>query len=156
MSVLLFSLSKIHRLIFRCPRCTPPLVEQTDNQVQVFENTHLEKINRGSKPPPSSNGHRQRPSSSAKKSSKRLIETTDKTWTALRNDYLQVLVLTNATLWPYAPQGLSKFSHMADGLLDLVLIAPANKKDFIRYLKRNGNSKNQVRERPDKSSSENF
>ena len=149
MSVPLSPLSKIHLLICRCPLCTPPVVEQTDNQVQAFDNTHLEKINRGKKPPPSSNGHRQRPSSS-KKSSKRQSET-DQTWTTLRNNYLQVLVLTNATLWSFAPQGLSKLSHMADGLLDLILIAPTSKKDFVRYLKRNGNSKNQVRERRDKS-----
>ncbi|CAF1497088.1 unnamed protein product, partial [Didymodactylos carnosus] len=64
-------------------------------------------------------------------------------WKTIRNPYLQVLVLTNASLWDFAPQGLSKYGHLCDGLLDLVLIRDTTKKEFIRYVKRNGNSKNQ-------------
>ena len=116
--------------------------------MQVFEDARVEKIDKSKKPPSANNGHRHRPSSSSKKSSKQPTET-NKTWTVLRNKYTQVLVLTNATLWSFAPQGLSKLGHMADGLLDLVLVESATKKNFIRYLKRNGNSKNQVRKRRD-------
>jgi hypothetical protein len=47
-------------------------------------------------------------------------------------------------LWSFAPQGLSKFGHLADGLLDLILIEQTTRKDFLRCVKRNGNSKNQV------------
>ena len=31
------------------------------------------------------------------------------------------------------------------GVLDLILIRPTNRKEFLRYVKRNGNSKDQVR-----------
>ena len=134
-------------LIFRCPLCTPPIVEQTDNnKVEAFENARVEKINKSKKPPSSSNGHRQRPSSSSRKSSKQPTEL-NKTWTVLRDSYIQVLVLTNATLWSFAPQGLSKLGHMADGCLDLVIVEPASKRDFIRHLKRNGNSKKQKKKK---------
>ena len=68
----------------------------------------------------------------------------EKNWKILNQDYLQVAVLTNACLWSYAPQGLSKFGHLADGLLDLILIEPTSRKEFLRYVRRNGNSKNQV------------
>ncbi|CAF1373243.1 unnamed protein product, partial [Didymodactylos carnosus] len=64
-------------------------------------------------------------------------------WNIIRNPYLQVLVLTNASLWDFAPQGLSKFGHLSDGLLDLVLIRDTTRKEFLRYIRRNGNSKNQ-------------
>ena len=67
-----------------------------------------------------------------------------KHWKMLRRNYLQVAVLTNANLWSFAPQGLSKFGHLADGLLDLILVEPTTRKSFLRYIKRNGNSKNQV------------
>lgn len=53
--------------------------------------------------------------------------------------------MNNANLWSFAPQGISKYGHLADGLLDLVLIEQTTRKDFLRYLKRNGNSKNQVK-----------
>lgn len=43
-----------------------------------------------------------------------------------------------------APQGLSKFTHLSDGNIDLVLVKKCDRKDFIRFLRRHGNSKNQV------------
>jgi hypothetical protein len=39
---------------------------------------------------------------------------------------------------------LAKFGHLADGLLDLIIVEPVTRKEFLRYIKRNGNSKNQV------------
>ena len=68
----------------------------------------------------------------------------EKNWKTLNYEYLQVAVLTNANLWSFAPQGLAKFGHLADGLLDLILIEPVVRKEFLRYIKRTGNSKNQV------------
>ena len=80
---------------------------------------------------------------SSKKSFRQLSED-DKAWKSLHEEYLQVAILTNACLWSFAPQGLSKNGHLADGVLDLILIHPTNRKEFLRYARRNGNSKNQV------------
>lgn len=71
-------------------------------------------------------------------------DTQDQQWKTLQDRYLHVAVLTNAGLWSLAPQGLSKFGHLADGLLDLLLIEETSRREFIRSIKRNGNSKNQV------------
>jgi len=121
-------------LIFSCPYCIPAAIEQTADQVKVFDDAHIRKIIKRKKSLLSNNGH----------SSSRKISV-EKNWKILRHNYLQVAVLTNASLWSFAPQGLSKFGHLADGLLDLILIEQTTRKDFLRYLKRNGNSKNQVR-----------
>ena len=66
------------------------------------------------------------------------------TWQTLQTQSSQVLVLTNAHLWSFAPQGLSKFGHLADGVLHLVTVAPTSRKEFLRYVKRNGDSRDQV------------
>ena len=71
-------------------------------------------------------------------------DTHDQPWKTLESRCLHVAVLTNAGLWSLAPQGLSKFGHLADGLLDLLLIEETQRKEFVRSIKRNGNSKNQV------------
>jgi hypothetical protein len=147
---LIFHFPKDDLLIFSCPSCTPTAIEQTDNQVKAFDDDHLQKISKRKKPSSSDNGKHQRLSSSKKTLSQQ--NEVEKNWKVLHQNYLQVAVLTNAGLWSFAPQGLSKFGHLADGLLDLVLIEPTSRKDFLRYLKRNGNSKNQVRKMKRKSS----
>ena len=45
-----------------------------------------------------------------------------------------------------APRGISKFTHLNDGVMDLVLVKNTERKEFIRLLKRLGNTKNQVRQ----------
>jgi hypothetical protein len=86
------------------------------------------------------NGNNHRLSSAGKNSNEK-----EKNWKILHQELLQVAVFTNASLWSYAPQGLAKFGHLADGLLDLIVIEPVSRKEFLRYIKRNGNSKNQVK-----------
>lgn len=108
----------------------PAPVEEVDNQVQAFDNAHIKKKDKRKK-------------SSSKQSKDNDNDDDNKNWKTLRQYYLQIAVLTNASLWSFAPQGLSKYGHLADGLLDLILIEPTTRKEFIRYLKRNGNSKNQ-------------
>jgi len=94
--------------------------------------------------------HRRKKSSSANRDHNNRSKTSnhynenEKNWKILHNAYSQVAVLTNANLWSFAPQGLAKYGHLADGLLDLILIEPTVRKEFVRYIKRNGNSKNQV------------
>ena len=43
-----------------------------------------------------------------------------------------------------APRGLSKYTHLNDGVIDLVLVKNTERKEFVRLLKRLGNTKNQV------------
>ena len=105
--------------------------------MKAYDEAHLQKKEKRKKSSSSKNGNHNSQSSSKKTDN-------EKNWKVLHHHYLQVAVLTNASLWSFAPQGLSKFGHLADGLLDLVLIEPTTRKEFIRYLKRNGNSKNQV------------
>ncbi len=134
----LYHFLKLQIFIFSCPSCTPITIEETDNQVKIFDDSHVQKKGRRKKRPPldNDNNHRSRKTPDQ--------ENKEKNWKILYQNYLQVAVLTNANLWSFAPQGLSKFGHLADGSLDLILIEPTTRKDFIRCVKRNGNSKNQV------------
>lgn len=129
--------------LYSCPSCTP-VTEKSDDQVKVFDDSHIKKMNR-KKRPSSSNRENNHRLLSAGKNSNHYNEK-EKNWKILHQEYLQVAVLTNACLWSYAPQGLAKFGHLADGLLDLIVIEPVVRKEFLRYIKRNGNSKNQVKE----------
>ncbi|CAF4592386.1 unnamed protein product [Rotaria sp. Silwood1] len=128
-----------------CPSCTPAPLEQNDDQVKIFDTDHIQKINKRKTPLVSNNGNNNRGSSSSSLSKKFSDRQNDEKqhWKILHHNCLQVAVLTNANLWSFAPQGLSKFGHLADGLLDLILIEHTIRKDFLRYIKRNGNSKDQ-------------
>lgn len=64
-------------------------------------------------------------------------------WKVCKGSFLQVGLFCIPARCEFAPQGLSKFSHLNDGCMELVLVKDINRKDFIRFLKRNGNSKNQ-------------
>jgi hypothetical protein len=141
---LISSFLKQQFFVFSCPTCIPTVAEENDNQVKVFDDGHVEKIDKRKKLLTSNNGSSNRLllSSSRKMSDQQNKE--EKQWRILHHNYLQVAVLTNANLWSFAPQGLSKFGHLADGLLDLILIEQTTRKDFLRSIKRNGNSKNQV------------
>ncbi|CAF2328547.1 unnamed protein product [Rotaria sp. Silwood2] len=127
-----------------CSSCTPAAMEQTDDRVKVFDSDHIQKISQRKTPLASNNNNNNRllSSSLSKKFSNRHNEEKQQ-WKILHHNYLQVAVLTNANLWSFAPQGLSKFGHLADGLLDLILIEHTVRKEFLRYIKRNGNSKDQ-------------
>ncbi|XP_062581294.1 ceramide kinase-like protein [Saccostrea cucullata] len=64
-------------------------------------------------------------------------------WKVSKGSFLQVGLFSIPARSELAPEGLSKFSHLNDGCMELVLIKNINRKDFIRFLKRHGNSKNQ-------------
>ena len=68
-------------------------------------------------------------------------------WKACKGSFLQVGLFCVPARNEFSPEGLSPFSHLNDGCMELVLVKDVNRKDFIRFLKRNGNSKNQVRGR---------
>ena len=124
-------------VIARCSSCTPQAIEKNDNRVEAFDDSHLQTISKRNRAPLLNQADSRRVLSGRRSH-------TEKAWKTLQGEYLQVAILTNACVWSYAPQGLSKFGHLADGLLDLVLVQPTTRKEFLRYVKRNGNSKNQV------------
>lgn len=66
---------------------------------------------------------------------------------ATKGQYLSVGVYATSSSCDMAPLGLSKYTHIADGCMDLVLVHEIERKEFMRFLKRNGNSKNQVTKR---------
>ncbi|CAF2033761.1 unnamed protein product [Rotaria magnacalcarata] len=138
-------IGSITRCYRGCPTCTPASIEKSDDQVKTFDNFHVQQMNRRKKSSSSASNNdcNNRLTSTGKNSSNQSNEK-EKNWKTLENEYLQVVVLTNACLWSFAPQGLSKFGHLANGLLDLILIEPVGRKDFLRYIRRNGNSKNQL------------
>ena len=65
-------------------------------------------------------------------------------WEVIRGSFTHIAFLTNASLWDHAPAGLSKYGHLADGCIDLVLVDKISRKDFYRFIKRHTNRKNQV------------
>ena len=132
-----------HSSIFNsCPSCTPAATERIDDEVKTFNNFHIEKIDRQKKVSSSNYGYSDRLSSAGKNSNQ--YHKKEKNWSIFQQEYLQVAVLTNANLSSFVPQGLSKYGHLGDGLLDLILIESVTRKEFLRYVKRNGTSKDQV------------
>jgi hypothetical protein len=117
-----------------CPSCTPPAAEKSDDRVKIYDDSHVQQMQRQRKTSASTNGNNSNQTNEK-----------EKNWKSLHQEFLQVAVFTNANLWSFAPQGLAKFGHLADGLLDLIVIEPVVRKEFLRYVKRNGNSKNQVK-----------
>ena len=59
-------------------------------------------------------------------------------------EFLNLSVLATPCYNSLAPLGLSKYSHIADGCLDIVLVQDVKRKEFMKFMRRNGNSKNQV------------
>ena len=68
----------------------------------------------------------------------------DNPWRACKGSFHHVGLYSIPGNCEVAPEGLSKFTHLADGAMELVLVKDCTRKDFIRYLKRHGNHKNQV------------
>ena len=74
-----------------------------------------------------------------------LAEHEDNPWKSIKGDFINVSLFTIPGRSEIAPRGLSKFTHLNDGVMDLVLVKNTERKEFIRLLKRLGNTKNQVR-----------
>ena len=62
----------------------------------------------------------------------------------MKGHYLSVSILALPARGEYCPLGMSKYAHLADGTMDLILVRETKKKEFMRYLRRHGNTKNQV------------
>ncbi|OPL07277.1 hypothetical protein AM593_08509, partial [Mytilus galloprovincialis] len=67
----------------------------------------------------------------------------DNPWKASKGSYYHVGLYSIPGNCEVAPEGLSKFTHLSDGAMELVLVKDCSRRDFIRYLKRHGNHKNQ-------------
>ena len=68
----------------------------------------------------------------------------DNPWKACKGSFFHVGLYGIPGNCEVAPEGLSKFSHLCDGAMELVLVKECSRRDFIRFLKRHGNHKNQV------------
>ena len=73
-----------------------------------------------------------------------LAEHEDTPWRSRKLDFLNIGLFANPGRSELAPRGMSKYSHLNDGAIDLVLVKDAPRKEFIRMLKRLTNAKNQV------------
>ncbi|ESO96582.1 hypothetical protein LOTGIDRAFT_143976, partial [Lottia gigantea] len=72
-----------------------------------------------------------------------LAEKKENSWRTLKGDFMNVGIFTVPGICEFAPQGLSKFTHLNDGCMDIAVVKKVERKDFIRFLRRHGNSKNQ-------------
>ena len=62
----------------------------------------------------------------------------------IKGDFIGVGVYSVSGLSSLAPRGMSPRCHTNDGCLDLVLVRAVDRKEFVRFLRRHGNAKNQV------------
>lgn len=66
-------------------------------------------------------------------------------WEIISGQFIHVAFLTNSTQWNASPGGgLSKYAHLADGCIDLILVDQISRKELYRFAKRHSNYKNQV------------
>ena len=73
------------------------------------------------------------------------VELKEKTrWRTLKHHFMNVSITTLPARSSYCPRGMSKFTHLCDGCVDVIAVKDTSKKQFLRYLKRHGNAKNQV------------
>ena len=68
----------------------------------------------------------------------------DSPWHTVKGKFMNVSIFGIAANCSLAPRGLSKYSHRHDGNIDLVITKDVSRMQFIRFLRRHGNSKNQV------------
>ena len=65
-------------------------------------------------------------------------------WRSIKGDFIDVGVYCLPALSSFAPRGLCPQAHTNDGILELVLVRATNRREFIRFLRRQLNTKNQV------------
>lgn len=66
-------------------------------------------------------------------------------WKKISGTFIHVELVANAMLSDLAcGGGLSKYTHLADGSMDLILVDKVPRKEFYRFLRRHTNRKNQM------------
>ena len=73
-----------------------------------------------------------------------LAELEDNPWRTKKLDYLNIGLYCVPGRSDLAPRGMSKYTHLNDGYIDLVLVKDAPRKEFKRLLRRLTNHKDQV------------
>ncbi|XP_069111083.1 ceramide kinase-like protein [Argopecten irradians] len=71
------------------------------------------------------------------------LSKTESPWKTCKGSYLNVALYCIPGNCEMAPEGLDKFCHLCDNSMNIVLVKSCSRKDFVRFLKRHGNSKNQ-------------
>ncbi|XP_033762844.1 ceramide kinase-like protein [Pecten maximus] len=71
------------------------------------------------------------------------LSKTESPWKTMKGSFLNVGLFCIPGNCEMAPEGLNKFCHLCDGSMDLVIVKNTSRKDFVRFLKRHSNSKNQ-------------
>ena len=61
-----------------------------------------------------------------------------------KGEYISLSLMSLSGHSDLAPLGMSMFTHLNDGYIDLVLVKSTDRHEFVRYLRRHGNKKNQV------------
>lgn len=72
-----------------------------------------------------------------------LADHEDTPWRSRKLDFLNIGLFTLPGRSELAPRGMSKYTHLNDGVIDLVLVKDTPRKEFVRMLKRLTNAKNQ-------------
>ncbi|KAK3791075.1 hypothetical protein RRG08_010479 [Elysia crispata] len=67
----------------------------------------------------------------------------DSPWKIVKGKYMNVGLFAIPGRTEMTPQGFSKYTHLSDGTVDLILVKETERKEFVRHLKRHSNSKNQ-------------
>ncbi|RUS88047.1 hypothetical protein EGW08_004213 [Elysia chlorotica] len=67
----------------------------------------------------------------------------DSPWKIVKGKYMNVGLFAIPGRTKMAPQGHSKYTHLSDGTVDLILVKETERKEFVRHLRRHSNSKNQ-------------
>jgi hypothetical protein len=75
---------------------------------------------------------------------KPLEDTDDVAYKSVEGRYINVSLLAISASCAHAPLGMSKYAHLSDGCMDLILVDDVPRKEFVRYLQRFGNIKNQL------------
>ncbi|XP_052091884.1 ceramide kinase-like protein [Mytilus californianus] len=120
-----------------CDVCVPiDASKQDDNTSDVVEECIVQPFNS------SSNSNDFNSLSDTENLSEEVLE--DNPWKASKGSYYHVGLYCIPGNCEVAPEGLSKFTHLSDGAMELVLVKDCSRRDFIRYLKRHGNHKNQL------------
>ncbi|XP_052247823.1 ceramide kinase-like protein [Dreissena polymorpha] len=70
-----------------------------------------------------------------------LAEHEDNPWRSRKGKYLNIGLFTIPGRSEIATRGVSKYSHLNDGTMDLVLVKEAPRKEFLRVIKRMGTNK---------------
>ncbi|KAH9489706.1 hypothetical protein Btru_037467 [Bulinus truncatus] len=62
-------------------------------------------------------------------------------WRSLKGKYLNVGLFALPGMSYFAPQGISRYTHLNNNVVDLILIKDVERKEFVRHLRRFGNIK---------------